>query len=518
MQAALTSYADALKQAKSIEDNGRQLVDQAGGSGHGSTEVLYRLHASRLKILLHAVCKSVEELDSAQQEALRLTEQHWFHAPDINAIASSGQKDLQDRVWDVFADVVEGLAECRQQQPFFHRSVYRHAQALMWAPVVNNPRSMVGSMSTIPATRSFAIRGLNNSTPAAVSAGVVMSKLFDKERSQLCAVWVTTSSDSSPFQVLNSAIRKYDSLRGKYIAAYLEAMNLCKCQSEIETFMRWVYSSNRDLPSWFQASARNCGRRPVGSHSTDPLPMLGKIHGKSPLSTHGLLISCKRQANSSLSKVLLENVSNRLISSESSAQDTEKKLEFLKHAYACFLRLNCSLEELQVIHAFKQSGQPVSEVEVLCQGFLHFASPMKTPSESDLGDWSDGSNRKERLFIEAVEECKRLFPSLSGAFLPKKSTSTTKGGTGQKRKESTVDVSTPASPSTHGTKKISFEAVVPKGLTTGDTFVTSVNVGNADPIKVKLTVPTGNPSTLRFSLDVPKSSTRKITKKAKLSL
>ena len=80
-----------------------------------------------------------------------------------------------------------------------------------------------------------------------------------------------------------------------------------------------------------------------------------------------------------------------------------------------------------------------------------------------------------------------------------------------------MDVSTPTSP-LHGTKKISFEAAVPKGLTTGDTFVTSVNVGNAEPIKVKLTVPDGKPSTLRFSLDVPKASTRKISKKARLSL
>lgn len=308
MDAALTSYSEALKQSKSIEDEGRQLADQAGGSAHGSTEVLCRLHASRLKILLQAVSKSLDELDCAESEALRLTEQHWFSKPEGDTICRK-QRDRRDRIWDIFADIVGGLAECRQLQPFFHRSVYRHAQALMWASVINDPGMSSGSMNTVPATRSFAIRGLNNSTPMAVSAGVVMSKLFDKKRLQLCAVWMTTSSESSPFQVLNTTIRKYDSLRGKYISAYLEAMNLCGYRGKIETFLKSAYSNNRDLPSYFQASAMNYSGRSIGSHVQDTLLVVDKV---SQLASKGLLISCKRQANRFLSNVLLLEMSDKL--------------------------------------------------------------------------------------------------------------------------------------------------------------------------------------------------------------
>ncbi|KAL3925682.1 MAG: hypothetical protein SGILL_000238 [Bacillariaceae sp.] len=519
MEAALKAYSNALEQAKSIEEEGRQLAEQAGGSAHGSTEVLYRLHASRLKILLQAVSRRFDELDRAELEALRLTEMHWFSQPKGDA-ASRKEKHLRDRVWDVFADVVGGLAECRQVQPFFHRSVYRHAQALMWAPVLNDPRSSAGSMNTVPATRSFAIRGLNNSTPAAVSAGVVMSKLFDKKRSQLCAVWVTTNSESSPFQVLNAAIRKYDSLRGKYITAYLESMNLCNRRGEIETLLKWIYASKRDLPSYFQASAISGGGRPAEPHARDPLLLADALSRFSYHFSNGLLISSKRLANGFLSKVLLQEMSEKLgTGGKSSPVDSKKSAEsYLKHAYACYLRLNCGVDELKKTRAFKFGGEPVYEVEAMCQAYLYFASPDELSSTPDFGDWSGGNNRKSHVFFAALGKCKQLFPSLSGTFFSKKGAVKAKGSGDKKRKESSVDLSSPTSPSAQGTKKISFEVTVPKGLTTGDTFLTSVNVGSADPIKVKLTVPSGNPSTLRFNLDVPKSSTRKITKKAKLSL
>jgi hypothetical protein len=375
-------------------------------------------------------------------------------------------------------------------------------------------------MNTVPATRSFAIRGLNNSTPAAVSAGVIMSKLFDKKRSQLCAVWVTTNSESSPFQVLNAAIRKYDSLRGKYISAYLEVMNLCNCRGEIETFMKWAYSSKRDLPSYFQASAMNEGSRPLGPHAHDPLLVLDEVNNNMNLVSTGFLISCKRLANSFLSNVLLQEMSQELCKRRGpSSADVRKSAElYLKHAYACYLRLNCTLDDLKKIHAFKCGGDSVHEVAAMCQAYLHFALPEEMPSTFDFGIWAGGSNRTEVLFVAAVEKCKQLFSSLSCTFFSKKAAAKPRESGGKKRKESTVDLSSPTLPSAQDTKKISFEVAVPKGLTTGDTFLTSVNVGNADPIRVKLTVPTGNPSTLRFHLNVPKSSTRKITKKAKLSL
>jgi hypothetical protein len=518
MGAALMQYADALKQAKKIEDDGRQLADQAGGSAHGSIEVLYRLHASRLKCLIHAVSRNMEELEHSELEALRLTEKYRFGGESPNSTDSN----VRDRIWSVFADVVDGLAECRQVQPFFHRSVYRHAQALMWSPVLNDPKSGVGSMNTVPATRSFAIRGLNNSTPAAVSAGVIMSKLFDKKRAQLCAVWVASNAASSPFEVLNTSIRKYDSLRGKYITAYLEAMHLCSCRPEIETFEKWVYACKRDLPSYFQASALNGGDRPAKPHSSDKL-LLTSDNCQS-LSSRGLLTSAKRDSNSYLARILIQEMKEKLGNGPSKPSADVKKLaeSYLKHTYACFLRLNCTREDLEKTRAFKYGGDSVHEVEALCQSFLYFGEPDEVATIG-FGDWSGGSSRKSAIFDKALEKCKILFPSVSGTFFSKKggtakSKKDSSASGSKKRKEAPVDLAAPTSPTAQGTKKISFEVNVPKGLTTGDTFLTQVKVGEGDPIKVKLTVPAGNPTTLRFNLDVPKSSTRKIIKKAKMSL
>lgn len=51
---------------------------------------------------------------------------------------------------------------------------------------------------------------------------------------------------------------------------------------------------------------------------------------------------------------------------------------------------------------------------------------------------------------------------------------------------------------------MSFEVQVPEGLKPGDSFQTTVNVKDADPVKVKLTIPPGNHSTLRFHVNVQK--------------
>jgi hypothetical protein len=510
---AMEHYSKALSQAKKIEDDGGYLVEQAGGSAHGSTEVLYRLLASKLKCLIYAVCRHRDELELAEMEALRLTEMHWHKEQDLGGVEVK-DKHVRDRVWLVLADIVDGLALCRKSQPFFHRSVYRHAQALMWAPVLNDPSSRNGSMGMVPATRSFLIRGLNNSTPAANSAEVVMSALFDKKRSQLCAVWVTTSTASSPFQVLNNSTRKYDSLRGKYVAAYIESMHLCNRRSEIETFMKWLYSSKRDLSSYFQASAMAGGGKPSKPHTQDAL--LPRDRSIRPLVEGGILLSAKRQANRALADVVIYEVS---LESKRAAPET-----YLKHAFACYLRLNCTVDELRETRAWKYGmNDSIPEMEALCHAYMALGetnNDERAAVTDDFGDWSGGA-RKSTIFLAALAKCKLLFPSLSGTFFSKKTSSKAKKGPDGGGDEDDADDDndntgkrkvgpdggggkSQQSTEQQTTKKVSFEVAVPKGLLSGDTFFSSVKVGNGvDPIKVKLTVPSGTHSTLRFNLDVP---------------
>jgi len=175
MKEAFLCYITALEE-KSDTEHG-----EAGGSSHGSTEVFYRLHASRLKCLLMAADSNENEKSLAEEEALRLAEMHWFVPRNMPKSSTS----VRDRVWNVLADIVSALAKCRLDQSFFHRSVYRHAQALMWAPVLCDPVTgrKEGSKSTIPATKSYHLRGLNHATNAAASALAVMGTLFEKKRS-----------------------------------------------------------------------------------------------------------------------------------------------------------------------------------------------------------------------------------------------------------------------------------------------------------------------------------------------
>jgi hypothetical protein len=177
---ALNHYAAALAQVKKIEEDGGAIVDQSGGSAHGLTEIEYRMLAVRLKCLITSAVRREEEFVQAEEEALRLTGCHWFHQPED--LDSWKKAHIRDRLWAVLADVVAGLAQCRADQPFFHRSVYRHAQALMWAPVLCDPESAKGSLGSVPPSQGHLIKGLNSSTSAAQSAETIISSLFDKKR------------------------------------------------------------------------------------------------------------------------------------------------------------------------------------------------------------------------------------------------------------------------------------------------------------------------------------------------
>eukprot|EP00529_Nitzschia_sp_RCC80_P002239 CAMPEP_0113477134 /NCGR_PEP_ID=MMETSP0014_2-20120614/20044_1 /TAXON_ID=2857 /ORGANISM="Nitzschia sp." /LENGTH=1982 /DNA_ID=CAMNT_0000370205 /DNA_START=75 /DNA_END=6023 /DNA_ORIENTATION=- /assembly_acc=CAM_ASM_000159 len=418
MTIAIDAYKKALIQAKRIEDDGVQIVDQAGGSAHGSTEVLHRLHTARLKIHIEAVSRHESEIGAAEEEALQLTEKEWFIQPE----ELPEDQSIRDRVWVVFADIVAGLAECRRVQPFFHRSVFRHAQALMWSPILHDPISSSGSKDTVPPTRSVHIRGLNNSTSAAESAEAVIKTLFDKKRSQLAAVWITTTAASSPLQILNSTIRKYDSVRGKYIAAYIETLHLCDRRGDIETFMRWLYAAKMDLPAYFQASAKAGGEKPAKSQAHDSLLVIGG--DESSIASQSLILSSKRQANSNLADVLIHEMSEAMIQSPSEYKKVAES--FLKHSYASYLRLNCTPRDLKRVRAWRYGADTVREVEALCQAWANLGH--NDANTEDFGEWSGGS-RKSAIFDAALSRCREMYPALSTTFFSKKSAPKSKKGT-----------------------------------------------------------------------------------------
>jgi hypothetical protein len=299
---------------------------------------------------------------------------------------------------------------------------------------------------------------------------------------------MTSTATSSPFQILNNSARKYDSLRGKYISAYIESLRLCNRRTELEQFMKSLSSSKRDLPNYFQASALIDGSAPAKSHANESL-----LQTDESLMSSGFLLSAKRQGNSAIADFILKSLSDEDPAGKKTAENN------LKQAYACYLRLHCSEEDLKKTRAMKYGVATIREVEALCNAYLN--TDYSKTSSTACNDWSGGA-RKSSIFDAAVEKCRSLFPTLSGNFLFKnlnKSKEKDAGGTlsGSKRKKS------PATTGSAKSNKVSFNVSVPKNLSAGDTFLTTVKLGENSTKKVKLTVPEGNPSTLRFSLKVP---------------
>ena len=316
---------------------------------------------------------------------------------------------------------------------------------------------------------------------------------------------------------MNTSPRKYDSLRGKYISSYIECLRLSNRRSKLETFLKWLSSTPRDVAGYFQASGRANGSIPPKSHMNDPLLVMNQS-----LSKHSLITSVKRVANSAFAGALMHEMSQRHC--KKVAVDEKKQAETnLKFAFATYLRLNCSKADLDAIRAWSYHKYPLREVEALCQAYMGLGSEAAidiggTGGKADFGDWT-GGGRKEAIFIKALAKCKELFPNLTPNFFSKQASSSSKlrkdgtegdaddptpGHVNNKRKE-TPALSTPAASGGDEMVTMSYEVVVPAGLTPGQSFLTTIDVGGTKK-KFRLTVPATNPSTLRFKTQIPRSS------------
>lgn len=471
MQTSLQSYSTSLEHGLLLEKDGSLIAEQQGGSGHGATEVQYRLHAARLKCLIYALKRSPTERDAAEQEALRLVEKFWYTKSPPDCTGS-----VRDRVWDVLLDVVDAMIQCRSEYSCFHRSVYRHAQALLWAPVVSDPSQPEGSFGVVPGSRAYKLRGLNSGS-AVESASSVIGSLFDRRRGQLCAVWVTQGA-AEAFEQINVTVRKYDSLRGKYIAAYLEMLEVGHRKNDLETFWRWVAASPRDLPSHMQMSVGGASKGKL--HTNDSLLLPSRS-----LACHRILADVKRSTNAALASVILHEVQNL----KTNAKVNEGHL---KQVYSCFLRLNCEPSNLHKTRVRKGSSvRPIVDALLAVYTQLVPREEQQQKQQQDpMGDWSLDAQQTRTLDL-ALGKCRELFPSLSNTFLSSRKTAAPK----KKR-------ASPNESDATTTQQV-FRVSVPEGLAEGDTFLTEIMVGETKK-RLRLTVPKGGATTLRFTLAVPR--------------
>lgn len=180
MNESILNYFKAFTDAQKAEQSsGGRDKSHTGGSSHGSLECLYRLHASRFKVLLSAVRRSPHECELAESEALHISSSVWFDKSND----SSSVIGVRGKIWDILADCVDAFNNCRVESPQFHRSLYRLAQAYNFGPLFDNPNCdlTLGSIQIVPPIKSYRISGLSSSY-CSESAANVIAKLFDKKR------------------------------------------------------------------------------------------------------------------------------------------------------------------------------------------------------------------------------------------------------------------------------------------------------------------------------------------------
>jgi hypothetical protein len=387
MTEAIRNYSVALSDAQQAEKSGGGQENKGGGSSHGSREVLYRLHASRLKVLLSAIRQASDTRGLAEIEAYRITSTSWFD--ESNKLESSIDH-VRDNTWDVFVDSVQGLASCRKGISYFHRSTYRLSQALLWAPVFHDPRFFfrIGSMENVPLSKRNRISELDKDSFAECASSVIES-LFDKKRAHLVAVWVTTSTAPPPFEVLNDSVRKYDALRLKYIRAFIDTMVVCKRRDKIETFLSWAMSSSQDLPGFYESSAAT---------------FRGAVSEKYLQSGSGFLTKVKRAAIAALAKMILKDLA---MMKKIGIDEYSKKLlkEDFKLSHKLLLCLQLTPDDiLRAAH----SNEPLVEAVAFFRCYLSIQSDRINDSFVLAGNIDDAM--LSSLLEGAVAKAKEMFP------------------------------------------------------------------------------------------------------------
>jgi len=214
------------------------------------------------------------------------------------------------------------------------------------------------------------------------------------DRLQLVAVWVTTPASPTPFETINDSARKFDRLRCKYIAAYIETMYLCKRKEQLETLIKWNHASPRDLPSFYDISLRSetnpLGTRYQDSHCKDNLL----------LPTLGLVSFTKKLVNAALCRILVEAME------KCDGLEKEEKDEF-GNIYSCFLRLNCPLEnsiwQTQQIRKLLNAGACI-EVDSLITAYQFVHLTKEKRLEVNQMSWEE----KMLMLRSAVKEGQKL--------------------------------------------------------------------------------------------------------------
>ena len=181
------------------------------------------------------------------------------------------------------------------------------------------------------------------------------------------SVWYSNSSSPSPFVHLNDTTRKYDTLRCKYIGAYIDCMRLCNRKAALTTLFNWCAYSRRDLASFYSSSAIAKGGTPEQSHNRDNLLLPGV----------GMIYFAMRRTNAALSAIA-QLEAYKMILCERTEELKSSIVKELECAYEYFLRLNCPIGDgiwqSQEVKRNLIDGR-IIEIEALCDTYGILTDP-----------------------------------------------------------------------------------------------------------------------------------------------
>ena len=376
MAHAITNYINGYNEAKQADHS--QMIGYDGGSSHGDEEKYYRLHATRLKVLLRAIksCyylnrkenNNTLRINLLKSEVLQILANDGFDG-EQQACATTVTMPTVKKLWKIALNIIESLAKCRKHHSYFHRSIYRHAQALLWLPFIYNDSNIYEMAKTgLPKEEVANISGLNTTSGVVPSALSVLRCLFEKKRVQLCAVWVTCRpSSTTPLELINDSSRKFDALRMKYIGAYIDCSTLCVDADSLNALFSWTYSCCRDLPAAYESSAKLT--QAVGSHNKELLRNISSNRSHQGNKENlllqassnaygcggGFLWFVKSCTNSAIARVIIIELANYNNEKQQKQQKEQQQqtdrsiyLGYLKKAYDSFLHLNCPAKEVLV--------------------------------------------------------------------------------------------------------------------------------------------------------------------------
>jgi hypothetical protein len=279
-------------------------------------------------------------------------------------------------------------------------------------------------------------------------------------------------------------------LRGKYVSAYIDTLRLGRRTAQLEAILQWTVTAKRDLPAFFYASAEKKGEPPVRPHIRESLLVKGRS-----LASTCFLRTIKRECNAALANVLLQQLVTNSVDS---------KVDPFKTAYACFLRMNCTADEVERNRAWKYGRGSVPEIDALVKAFLARRDHDHETVSAVGSDWTGGS-QKITVLKAAIARGKELYPTLDNQSklygkkkaTPKKQQKAAAAATGDGGDETNKKRKAPETT----TKR--FIVDVPEGLHAGDKFTTHLQISEGVTKMVKITVPPGSPPKIKFNLTVP---------------